>query len=68
MADKKESWLKVRSKNGGPGKRSRVYFTCHEKDFDLYFESVCKQIFQTQDCSIFYTEDMSAESETEYFT
>ena len=39
--------------------KPRVYFTCHPDDLDTYFERVCHDLFATQDCAIFYTEDMS---------
>lgn len=39
--------------------KPRVYFTSHPHDFELYFERICRDIFKTQDCAIYYTEDMS---------
>ena len=45
--------------NDSPKGKPRVYFTCHPEDFDKYFDRVCKDIFQTQDCAIFYTKDMN---------
>ena len=47
--------------NSLPGEKPRVYFTCHPEDFTLCFERVCKDIFETHDCAIYYTEDMSAQ-------
>ena len=43
-----------------PYGKSRVYFTCHPEDFADLFETVCKDIFKTHDCAIYYTEDMTA--------
>ena len=40
-------------------KKPRVYFTCHPKDFDTCFKRICADIFQWQDCAIYYTADMS---------
>ncbi|MBQ8183561.1 MAG: leucine-rich repeat protein [Clostridia bacterium] len=40
-------------------KKPRVWFTCHPDDFDACFEIVCRDIFKTHDCAIYYTEDMS---------
>ncbi len=37
-----------------------MYFTCHPADFDLYFHLICDDIFQSQNCAIYYTEDMTA--------
>ena len=45
--------------NANPRGKPRVLFTCHPKDFNQYFERICKSIFRTHDCAIFYTEDMS---------
>ena len=60
MDQQKDMWLKVRTKgNANPQGKARVYFTCHPLDFDLYFDNICEQIFRTQDCAIYYTEDMS---------
>lgn len=41
-----------------PKGKPRVYFTCHPDDFDKSFNKVCKDIFKTHDCAIFYTEDL----------
>ncbi len=46
--------------NALPGGKPRVYFTCHPEDFEKYFDRVCEDILKTQDCAIFYTEDMTA--------
>ena len=40
-------------------KKARVYFTCHPDDFDKYFDKICKDVFKTHDCAIYYTEDMT---------
>lgn len=39
--------------------KPRVYFTSHPDDFEKHFERVCEDIFKTQDCTVFYTENMS---------
>ena len=60
MDQQEDMWLKVRTKgNAIPHGKARVYFTCHPQDFDKYFESICEQIFKTQDCAVYYTEDMT---------
>ncbi|MBQ3055596.1 MAG: tetratricopeptide repeat protein [Oscillospiraceae bacterium] len=54
--------FEVRTKNQIEiGKKSRVYFTCHPDDFAVYFEKICEDLFQTHDCAIYYTEDMTAQ-------
>ncbi|MBQ3490433.1 MAG: tetratricopeptide repeat protein [Clostridia bacterium] len=52
--------------NSSPERKSRIYFTCHPDDFTLCFEKICEDIFATQDCAVFYTEDMYAPIETAY--
>ena len=47
--------------NSEPGKKPRVYFSCLPEDFEETFEAVCQDIFKTQDCIIFYKEDMGDE-------
>jgi hypothetical protein len=46
--------------NSSPNGKPRVYFTCHPNDFEPCFEMICKDIFATQDCAIYYTESMLA--------
>ncbi len=54
-------YMKVRTRGEqNPSGKRKVYFTCHPKDFELYFDKVCEDIFKTQDCAIYYTEDMTA--------
>ena len=46
--------------NSRPDNKPKVYFTCHPEDFDSYFDGVCKDIHEANDCVIFYTEDMNS--------
>ena len=60
-------YLKVKTRGGSsPSGKRKVYFTCHPKDFDLYFDKVCDDIFKTQDCAIYYTADMTAPLSEQY--
>lgn len=53
--------FKVRTRgDSAPKGKPRVYFTCHQEDFDKYFDRICEDIFKTHDCAIYYTEDMTA--------
>ncbi|MCR4792851.1 MAG: tetratricopeptide repeat protein [Lachnospiraceae bacterium] len=45
--------------NSTPTGKNRVYFTCHKDDFESCFDKICSDIFATQDCAVYYTEDMS---------
>ena len=55
-----------KTKDGGnPKGKPRVYFTCHPEDFDRYLEKICKDIFKTHDCAVYYTQDMTEEIEAE---
>ena len=44
--------------DSSPENKPKVYFTCHPSDFSTCFEKICNDIFESQDCVIFYTEDM----------
>lgn len=48
-------------RNSTPRGKPRVYFTCHPKDFEQCFDKICKDIFKTHDCVIYYTDDMTVE-------
>ncbi len=59
--------FKIRTKgNSDPQGKPRVYFTCHPEDFNRVFyndrlscfDRICADVFKTQDCAIYYTEDM----------
>ena len=55
------SSFKLRTQNKiNIDKKARVYFTCHPDDFEKFFEKLCEDIFETQDCAVYYTEDMTA--------
>jgi len=47
--------------------KPRVYFTSHPDDFEPYFERICHDIFKTQDCAIYYTDDLREELSDEDF-
>lgn len=52
--------INVKPKNNeNVDKKTRVWFTCHPDDFAVCFEVVCKDIFKTHDCTVYYTEDMT---------
>ncbi len=40
---------------------SKVFFTCHPDDFELYSDMIISDIHKTQNCAVFYTENMNAE-------
>ncbi len=44
-------------------KKPRVFFTCYQDDFEKYFDRICKDIFLTHNCAIYYTADMNEEIE-----
>ena len=51
--------LKFRTKgNAMPQGKPKVFFTCHPKDFDRSFDSICEDIFKVSDCAVYYTENM----------
>jgi len=52
-------------KNSEPKGKPKVFFTCHPKDFELYFEKISEDILTTHDCTIYYTKDMTETIEEE---
>ncbi len=65
MPDQKGIWLKVREKGPSSVKKPRVYFTCHPEDFEKYFDEICEHILRSNNCAIYYAEDMSASYQDE---
>ena len=51
--------------NASPQGKPRVYFCAHFDDYAPYFEKVCGQIFQTQNCAVYYKENPSSVFEDE---
>ena len=45
--------------NASPQGKPRVYFTCHPSDFEKCSEKLSQDIFQAQDCAIYYTANMA---------
>lgn len=52
--------------DSSPERKPHIYFTYHPEDFSKCFEKICKDIFKTQDCAIFYTDDLNVEIEELY--
>ena len=60
------SKLAVKTKgNASPQGKPRVYFSCHPDDFKLYFETLCGDIFKTQDCAIYYESEWDVPADPE---
>ena len=57
-----KSVFSYKTKSGtSPENKPKVYFTCHPDDFADYFDSVCNAVFNCQDCTVFYTNNMNAD-------
>ena len=63
--ESKEISFSCRTRNTISKGKPKVYFTCHPSDFDIYFETICSDVFSTHDCAIYYTDDMEAEISSE---
>lgn len=51
--------LKFKTKgDSSPENKPRVFFACHPEDFSKYFSCICKDLFQAQDCAVYYIPDM----------
>ena len=49
--------LKYKTKdNALPNGKPKVYFSCHKNDFK-FFDEICSDILQRQDCAIYYIEN-----------
>lgn len=40
-----------------PQGKQRVYFSCHPKDYDIFFENISDEILNNTDCAIWYNTD-----------
>ncbi|MBQ3045108.1 MAG: TIR domain-containing protein [Clostridia bacterium] len=63
MAELKFKTRGMMSPQGMP----RVYFSCHPKDFERYFEKISDDILKKQNCAIFYLDSTASYSEEELF-
>lgn len=43
--------------NSNPQGKPRVYFCCHNDDFEKFFESISDEILSLQNCSVWYKDD-----------
>ena len=46
-----------------PKGKPRVYFCCHEADFDAYFEGISKELLELQNCAVWYADGAAARDE-----
>lgn len=46
--------------NSTPQGKPRVFFCCHENDFDRYFEKISDENLGLQNCAICYLDDYKA--------
>ena len=53
--------------NTNPQGKARVYFFCHEKDFDLYFEEITNDILKRQNCAVWYAAEGKCDYSDEHF-
>lgn len=53
-------FIEIKTKDdSSPSNKPRVYFACHPDDFNEFFTRICDSIFETHDCAIYYTPDMT---------
>lgn len=43
--------------DSSPQGKARVYFSGHPMDLERYLEPICRQLFQSQDCAVYYDEE-----------
>lgn len=62
------SLLSFKTKEGGLVRGlPRVYFCCHPKDFDAFFEDISNEILSRQNCSVWYHGEESFRYSDEFF-
>lgn len=44
--------------NSSPHQKVNVYYSCHPKDFEMYFEKISSEILEVYDCVIWYDSKM----------
>ena len=49
-----------------PTKKPKVYFCSHTCNFKKYFEVISDEILKIQNCSVWYMESMSLNSDTKF--
>ena len=50
--------LKFKTRNNtNPQGKPRVYFCCHNEDFEKYFVTISNEILKKQNCAIWYTDE-----------
>lgn len=45
--------------NAHPKGKPRVFFTCHPADLERSLDRLCSDLFQAQDCAVYYTSNMN---------
>lgn len=48
-----------------PQGKARVYFSGHSVDLERFLEPICRQLFQTQDCAVYYDAEPEAPGDRE---
>ena len=46
----------------------KVYFCCHPKDFDVFFEDISNEILSKQNCSVWYHDNATVDYNDEFFS
>ena len=47
-----------------PKGKPRVYFCCHEAEFDAYFEGISKELLELQNCAVWYADAAAVRDES----
>ena len=49
-----------------PQGKPRVYFCCHPKDFERFFEGISNEILEQQNCAVWYAEDVNTPRDADF--
>lgn len=51
------AYLKYKTRGGShPMGKQKIYFACHPDDFCKYFDEITDDIFETQNCAVYYSD------------
>ena len=53
--------------NVSPHGKMRIFFSSHKDDFSIYFDQICNEIFESQNCAIYYKNDGAEDKPDELY-
>ena len=50
-----------------PSGKSKIYFSCHPDDFELYFDEISDEILKIQNCAIWYDGNPEQDDDSDFY-